>query len=104
MGMSMSNIHGVFNIRLAENLRLFVMVPSRCGKTILLSKLLEKNIHAFARLPPSKAIYIVKVLEPKHDVLELFSVNFMEDNDNIAINIKSSVSGQSIYGSHKRTI
>ena len=49
-----------FDIRLKKNLMLFVSGPSRCGKTVFISKLLE-NIHAFAKLPPTNVIYVYKV-------------------------------------------
>ena len=32
------NIHGVFDIRLKENFKLFVSGPSRCGKTVFIAK------------------------------------------------------------------
>ena len=54
------NINQVFDIRLKENFKLFVSGPSRCGKTVFVSKLLE-NIHAFAKLPPTNVIYVYKV-------------------------------------------
>ena len=88
-------MHDGFDIRLKENFKLFVSGPSRCGKTVFVSKLLE-NIHAFAKLPPTNVIYVYKVWQPKYDEIMSLGVNFMEDNDNIVKNIKSSVSGQSI--------
>ena len=47
---------GLFDICLKENFSLFVRGPSRCGKTVFVAKLLE-NIHAFAKLPPTKVVY-----------------------------------------------
>ena len=32
------NMHGVFDIRLKENFKLFVSGPSRCGKTVFVAK------------------------------------------------------------------
>ena len=88
-----SNMDGKFDIRLKENFKMFVSGPSRCGKTVFVSKLLE-NIHAFAKIPPAKVLYIYKVWQPKYDEIMSLGVNFMEDSDNIVNGIKSSVSGQ----------
>ena len=41
------HMHGVYDIRLKENFKLFISGPSRCGKTVFVSKLLE-NTHTFA--------------------------------------------------------
>ena len=81
-----SNMDGKFDIRLKENFKMFVSGPSRCGKTVFVSKLLE-NIHAFAKIPPAKVLYIYKVWQPKYDEIMSLGVNFMEDNDNIVIKI-----------------
>ena len=91
-----NNMHDGFDIRLKENFKLFISGPSRCGKTVFVSKLLE-NIHTFAKLPPSNVIYVYKVWQPKYDEIKTMGVNFMEDNNNnIVDDIKSTVSGQSI--------
>ena len=37
-------MHDGYDIRLKENFKLFISGPSRCGKTVFVSKLLE-NIH-----------------------------------------------------------
>ena len=84
-----------FDVRLKENFKLFISGPSRCGKTVFVSKLLE-NIHTFAKLPPTNVIYVYKVWQPKYDEIQTMGVNFMEDNDNIVDDIKSTVSGQPI--------
>merc|ERR1711954_637307 len=72
------------------------MGPSRCGKTVFVSKLLE-NIHNFAKLPPTKVLYIYKVWQTKYYEIMSLGVNFMEDNENIVNNIKSSVTGESMH-------
>lgn len=82
-----------FDIRLKENFKLFISGPSRCGKTVFVSKLIE-NIHTFAKLQPTYLIYVYKVWQPKFDEIRSLGVNFMEDNDNIVNDIKSTVSGQ----------
>ena len=46
------DMQGVFDVRLKENFKLFISGPSRCGKTVFVSKLLE-NIHTFAKLRPT---------------------------------------------------
>merc|ERR1711954_320376 len=94
-GYNVDNIHHGFDLRLKENFKLFVTGPSRCGKTVFVSKLLE-NIHDFAKLPPTKVLYIYKVWKPKYDEIMSLGVNFMEDNDNVVNNIKSSVTGESM--------
>ena len=63
---NVDNIHGGFDLRLKENFKLFVTGPSRCGKTVFVSELLE-NIDNFAKLPPTKVLYICKVWQPKYD-------------------------------------
>ena len=49
-----------FDIRLKENFKLFVSGPSRCGKTVFVSKLIE-NIQLFAKQPPRSIIYVYKI-------------------------------------------
>ena len=90
-----SNLNGKFDIRLKENFKLFVSGPSRCGKTVFVSKLLE-NLENITKLLPETVLYIYKVWQPKYDEIMSLGVNFIEDNDNIVDEIKSSVSGQSI--------
>ena len=51
------DLQGVIDIRLKENFKLFVSGPSRCGKTVFVSKLLE-NIQSFTKQPPSTILYI----------------------------------------------
>ena len=50
----------VYDIRLKENFKLFICRPSRCGKTVFVSNLLER-INVFAKVAPSKVIYVYKV-------------------------------------------
>ena len=40
-GYNVNNIHGVFDIRMKENFKLFVTKTSRCGKTAFVAKLLK---------------------------------------------------------------
>ena len=35
--------HNMYDVRLKENFKLFISGPSRCGKNIFVSNLLEKN-------------------------------------------------------------
>ena len=92
-GYNVDNVHGVFDIRLKENFKLFVTGPSRCGKTVFVAKLLE-NIHTFSKVPPMSVLYIYKVWQPKYDEIMSLGVNFMEYNDNVVYDIKSSVTGE----------
>ena len=48
------------DIRLKENFKVFISGPSRCGKTVFVSNLLEK-INEFAKVPPINVIYVYKV-------------------------------------------
>ena len=82
-----------FDIRLKENFKLFVSGPSRCGKTVFVSKLLE-NIHSFGKLPPEIVLYIYKVWQPKYDEIETLGVIFIEDSENIVDEIKSYATGR----------
>ena len=75
-----------------SNFKLFVTGPSRYGKTVFVSKLLE-NIHAFSKLPPVSVLYIYKVWQPKYNEIMSFGVNFIKDIDNIVNDI--------IYVCHK---
>ena len=87
--------HDVYDVRLKENFKLFVSGPSRCGKTVFVSKLLE-NIYAFAKVPPTKVIYVYKVWQQKFEELLSLGVNFKKDYDNIVNDIKASISGEPI--------
>ena len=83
----------VYDIRLKENFKLFISGPSRCGKTVFVSNLLER-INEYAKVPPTKVIYIYKVWQSKYDEMLSLGVNFKEDHNNIVNDIKSSVSGE----------
>ena len=50
-------MQGVFDIRLTEYFKPIIFGPSRCGKTVFVSMLLE-NIHTFSKLPPKTAINV----------------------------------------------
>ena len=63
-GHIVDNMHGVFDIRLKENFKLFLSGPSRCGKTVFVAKLIE-NIQSFAKQPPTSIIYVYKVWQDK---------------------------------------
>ena len=84
-----------FDIRLKENFKLFVSGPSRCGKTVFVSKLIE-NIQSFAKQPPKSIIYVYKVWQDKYDEMSMMGINFIEDHENIVDQIKSSAKGQAI--------
>ena len=53
-------------------------------------------MHTLAKLPPTNVIYVYKIWQQKFDEIRSLGVNFMEDNDNIVQDIKSTVSGQPI--------
>ena len=83
------------DIRLKENFKVFISGPSRCGKTVFVSNLLER-INEFAKVPPTNVIYVYKVWQSKYDEMLSLGVNFKEDHDNIVNDIKLSVSGEPI--------
>ena len=87
--------HDVYDVRLKENFKIFISGPSRCGKTVFVSNLLER-INEFTKMPPTNVIYVYKVWQSKYDEMLSLGVNFKEDNDNIVNDIKSSVSGEPI--------
>ena len=60
------NVKKNFDIRLKENFKLFVSGPSRCGKTVFVSKLIE-NLQSFAKHPPGSVIYVYKVWQDKYE-------------------------------------
>ena len=80
--------HNMYDVRLKENFKVFISGPSRCGKTVFVSNLLEK-INEFAKMPPTKVIYVYKVWQPKYDEMLSLGVNFKVDHDNIVDDIKS---------------
>ena len=85
--------HNMYDVRLKENFKLFISGPSRCGKTVFVSNLLEK-INEFAKMPPTKVIYVYKVWQPKYDEMLSLGVNFKEDHDNMVNDIKFNVTGE----------
>ena len=82
-----STNNDVYDIRLKENFKVFISGPSRCGKTVFVSNLLER-INEFAKVPPTK------VWQSKYDEMLWLGVNFKIDHDNIVDDIKSNVSGE----------
>ena len=85
-----SNLNGKFDIRLKENFKLFVSGPSRCGKTVFVSKLLE-NLENITKLLPETVLYIYKVWQPKYDEIKTSGVNFMVDSESIVDEIEPCV-------------
>ena len=49
----------MFDIRLKENVKLFISGPSRCGKTFFVSELLE-NIESFTKESPKQFSMYIK--------------------------------------------
>ena len=47
--------HDIYDVRLKENFKVFISGPSRCGKTVFVSNLLER-INEFAKMPPTRVI------------------------------------------------
>ena len=85
--------HNMYDVRLKENFKLFISGPSRCGKTVFVSNLLEK-MNEFAKVPPTKVIYVYKVWQSKYDEMLSLGVNSKEDHDNIVNDNKSNVTGE----------
>merc|ERR1712101_2812 len=92
---SIYNEWETFDIRLEQNFKLFVSGPSRCGKTVFISKLIE-NIQRFSKQPPRSIIYVYKVWQDKYEEMQSLGINFMEDNEKAVENIKSTARGQPI--------
>ena len=88
-----STNNDVYDLRLKEHFKVFISGPSRCGKTVFVSNLLER-INEFAKVPPTKVIYVYKVWQSKYDEMLSLGVNFKVDHDNIVDDIKSSVTGE----------
>ena len=86
----------MFDIRLKENFKLFISGPSRCGKTVFISELLE-NIETFAKEPPKTVIYVYKVWQSKFDEMKTLVDFFVEDNVNVVQQIKEVSVGQRIF-------
>ena len=62
-------------------------------RQIFVSNLLER-IYEFAKVPPTKVIYVYKVWQSKYDEILSLGVNFKVVHDNIVDDIKSSVTGE----------
>ena len=90
------NLGGSFYIRLKEKFKLFISGPSRCGKTVFISKLIE-YISSFAKKPPSTIIYVYKVWQQKYDEMMSLGINFILDSDTVVDDIKSGASGQPVF-------
>ena len=87
--------HDVYDVRLKENFKIFISGPSRCGKTVFVSNLLER-INEFTKMPPTNVIYVYKVWQSKYDEMLSLGVNFKEDHENIVNDIKSNVTGEPV--------
>ena len=85
--------HDIYDVRLKENFKVFISGPLRCGKTVFVSNLLEK-INKFAKIPPTRVIYVYKVWQPKYDEMLSLGVNFKVNHGNIVDDIKYSVTGE----------
>ena len=69
-----STNHNMYDVRLKENFKVFISGPSRCGKTVFVSNLLER-INEFAKMPPTRVIYVYKVWQPKYDEMMNYKNN-----------------------------
>ena len=94
-GNSKKYVGGLVDVRLEENFKLFVSGPSRCGKTVFVSNLIE-NIGLIAKKPPTFVIYVYKVWQDKYDEMESLGVNFIQDNINVVNEIKGAAQGKPI--------
>ena len=50
----------VYDVRFKENFEIFMFGPSRCGKTVFVSNLLDR-MNEFEKIPPTKVIHVYKV-------------------------------------------
>ena len=85
-----------YDIRLKENFKIFLSGPSRCGKTVFISHLLE-NIDGFAKQPPQTIIYIYTVWQTKFDEMRSIVDVFIQDSENIMQQIQTYAMGQAVF-------
>ena len=85
----------MFDIRLKENFKLFLVGPSACGKSVFIQNLLQ-NISTVAKKNPSKIIYVYKVWQPLFQDMNLHGLVhiFIEDNENLVEKLKMETIGE----------
>ena len=75
------------DLRLTENLKLFIGGPSRCGKTFFVADFIQ-NLSKICKEPPLDIIYVFKVWQPKYDELSDYVRVFIKEQDDLVEKIK----------------
>ena len=85
----------MFDIRLKENFKLFLVGPSACGKSVFIQNLLQ-NISTVSKKNPSKIIYVYKVWQPLFQDMNLQGLVhiFIKDNENLLEKLKMETIGE----------
>ena len=75
----------MFDIRLKENFKLFLVGPSACGKSVFIQNLLQ-NISTVSKTNPTKIIYVYKVWQPLYEDMNLQGLVhlFIKEDENLA--------------------
>ena len=84
----------MFDIRLKENFKLFLVGPSACGKSVFIQNLLQ-NIPTVAKKNPSKIIYVYKVWQPLFEDMNLQGLVhvFIKEDENLVEKLKMETIG-----------
>ena len=83
-----------YDIRLTTNFKMFVCGPSRCGKTLFVSKLIQ-NMSTFTKSPPQKIIYVYKVWQSIFDELQNNNIVFIKEQDDLTEKLRDVSFGES---------
>ena len=85
----------MFDIRLKENFKLFLVGPSACGKSVFIQNLLQ-NISTVSKRNPTKIIYVYKVWQPLYEDMNLQGLVhlFIKEDENLAEKLKMETIGE----------
>ena len=85
----------MFDIRLKENFKLFLVGPSACGKSVFIQNLLQ-NISTVSKTNPTKIIYVYKVWQPLYEDMNLQGLVhlFIKEDENLAEKLKMETIGE----------
>ena len=85
----------MFDIRLKENFKLFLVGPSACGKSVFIQNLLQ-NISTVSKTNPTKIIYAYKVWQPLYEDMNLQGLVhlFIKEDENLAEKLKMETIGE----------
>ena len=85
----------MFDIRLKENFKLFLVGPSACGKSVFIQNLLQ-NISTVSKTNPTKIIYVYKVWQSLYEDMNLQGLVhlFIKEDENLAEKLKIETIGE----------